>query len=45
MRESAAAMARPDAAEAIAMELWQLARKHALRSISLSQGKEKDGQS
>lgn len=32
MRESTRAMARQDAAEAIAGELWQLARRHALRT-------------
>lgn len=32
MRESAHAMARPDAAEAIAAQLWLLARQHAIRS-------------
>jgi UDP-N-acetylglucosamine--N-acetylmuramyl-(pentapeptide) pyrophosphoryl-undecaprenol N-acetylglucosamine transferase len=32
MEESARAMARPDAAEAIAEQLWRVAREHALRS-------------
>jgi UDP-N-acetylglucosamine--N-acetylmuramyl-(pentapeptide) pyrophosphoryl-undecaprenol N-acetylglucosamine transferase len=46
MRESATAMARPDAAQAIAAQLWQLARKHAILSSSRTlQGKEKDEQS
>jgi UDP-N-acetylglucosamine--N-acetylmuramyl-(pentapeptide) pyrophosphoryl-undecaprenol N-acetylglucosamine transferase len=46
MRESTAAMARPDAAEAIALELWQLGKKHAiLISSRTRQGKEKDGES
>jgi UDP-N-acetylglucosamine--N-acetylmuramyl-(pentapeptide) pyrophosphoryl-undecaprenol N-acetylglucosamine transferase len=32
MQESARAMARPDAAEAIAQQLWSIARQHALRT-------------
>jgi UDP-N-acetylglucosamine--N-acetylmuramyl-(pentapeptide) pyrophosphoryl-undecaprenol N-acetylglucosamine transferase len=32
LRESARAMARPDAAEAIAEELWSVARQHAIRT-------------
>lgn len=35
MRESAHAMARPDAAEAIGEQLWLLARQHALRASSM----------
>jgi UDP-N-acetylglucosamine--N-acetylmuramyl-(pentapeptide) pyrophosphoryl-undecaprenol N-acetylglucosamine transferase len=32
MQESARAMARPDAAEAIAQQLWSIARQHTLRT-------------
>jgi UDP-N-acetylglucosamine--N-acetylmuramyl-(pentapeptide) pyrophosphoryl-undecaprenol N-acetylglucosamine transferase len=38
MRESARAMSRPDAAEAIGEQLWQLARQHSLRASSLPTG-------
>jgi len=34
LRESAHAMARPDAAEAIALQLWTLARRRAVRASS-----------
>lgn len=41
MEESARAMARPDAAESIAEELWRIARQHAFTSSSLpTKGKE-----
>jgi UDP-N-acetylglucosamine--N-acetylmuramyl-(pentapeptide) pyrophosphoryl-undecaprenol N-acetylglucosamine transferase len=33
MRESAKAMARPDAAEAIARQLWQMARDRAVAHV------------
>jgi UDP-N-acetylglucosamine:LPS N-acetylglucosamine transferase len=33
MRESAKAMARPDAAEAIARQLWQIARDRAVAQV------------
>ena len=40
MRESAHAMARPDAAEAIAEQLWLSAQQHALRTSTASGGME-----
>jgi UDP-N-acetylglucosamine--N-acetylmuramyl-(pentapeptide) pyrophosphoryl-undecaprenol N-acetylglucosamine transferase len=42
MRESAHAMARPDAAEAIAAQLWLLARQHAVRSSTSPAGEAND---
>jgi UDP-N-acetylglucosamine--N-acetylmuramyl-(pentapeptide) pyrophosphoryl-undecaprenol N-acetylglucosamine transferase len=42
MRESAHAMARPDAAEAIAAQLWLLARQHAIRSSPEPAGETND---
>jgi UDP-N-acetylglucosamine--N-acetylmuramyl-(pentapeptide) pyrophosphoryl-undecaprenol N-acetylglucosamine transferase len=44
MRESANAMARPDAAHAIAGQLWQLAHQRAVRSSSLSSGGMEEGE-
>ena len=44
MRESATAMARPDAAYAIAEQLWQLARQRTLRFSSLSTGEVEEGE-
>ncbi len=44
MRESANAMARPDAAYVIAEQLWQLARQRALRSSSLYTGEMEEGE-
>ena len=38
MRESANAMARPDAAEAIAEQLWMLARRRSILATSVSGG-------
>jgi UDP-N-acetylglucosamine--N-acetylmuramyl-(pentapeptide) pyrophosphoryl-undecaprenol N-acetylglucosamine transferase len=45
MRESARAMDRPDAAEAIARQLWLVAREHAIRSSSQSSGRTTEGRS
>jgi UDP-N-acetylglucosamine--N-acetylmuramyl-(pentapeptide) pyrophosphoryl-undecaprenol N-acetylglucosamine transferase len=44
MQESARAMARPDAAEAITQQLWSMARQHAIRtSFSPAKGPDEQG--